>query len=360
MMAGERKKIILVDDTPIVLKLARNTLMGKYDVFTAPSADKLFLLLNQVLPDLVLLDVLMPGLDGYETIKKLKGDPMTADIPVIFLTSKSDAGSEFEGLSLGAVDYIVKPFSPQLLLKRVDLHMLVETQRKDLEELNDNLQVLVEKKTASILELQRAVLMTMSNLVECRDDVTGEHVERTELYLRFLVAEMLERGLYAEQLGSWGMELFYQSALLHDVGKIAIRDIILLKPGKLTAAEFEEMKKHALFGEAIIEKIQSSSRENMFLTHARIMAGTHHERWDGKGYPRGLSVYDIPLQGRMMAIVDVYDALVSERPYKKAFSHEEAIRIIEEGAGSQFDPVLAPVFVDASARFAAGVVLHSA
>ena len=350
-MLQDRKKVILVDDNPINLKLARNTLMGKYDVFTVPSAEKLFQLIEKTLPDIILLDVMMPGISGYDAIKVLKNDPRTVDIPVIFLTSKSDTNSELEGFIQGAVDYVSKPFSPQLLLKRVDVHVLVESQKRELQHINDNLQKIVEEKTAAVLELQDALLRTMSNLVEYRDDVTGGHVERTEHFLKIFMDEVLAQKVYHEVLDTWDIKFFLQSAQLHDVGKIAIRDNILMKPGPLTKEEFEEMKKHTTFGEKVIEKIQQESRESIFLTHAKIMAGTHHEKWDGSGYPRGLAGANIPLQGRLMALVDVYDALVSERPYKKAFPAEQAIQIIKEGSGKQFDPVLVNVFTTAALRF---------
>ena len=349
-MTQDRKKVILVDDNPINLKLARNTLMGKYDVFTVPSAEKLFQLLEKTLPDIVLLDVLMPGISGYDAIKVLKNNPRTADIPVIFLTSKNDTNSELEGFIQGAVDYVSKPFSPQLLLKRVDVHVLVESQKKELKHINENLQQIVEEKTEAVLELQNAVLKTMSNLVEYRDDVTGGHVERTEHFLQLLMSEMINQKVYHDVLETWDLKLFLQSAQLHDVGKIAIRDNILMKPGPLTKEEFEEMKKHTTFGEKVIEKIQQSSRESIFLTHAKIMAGTHHEKWGGGGYPRGISGSDIPLQGRLMALVDVYDALISERPYKKAFTPDEALKIIGEGKDVQFDPALVDVFITAVRR----------
>jgi len=350
-MQQDRKKVILVDDNPINLKLARNTLMGKYDVFTVPSAEKLFQLLEKTLPDIILLDVMMPGISGYDAIKVLKEEARTAEIPVIFLTSKNDTNSELEGFTRGAVDYVSKPFSPQLLLKRVDVHVLVETQKKELKHINENLQQIVDEKTEAVLELQDAVLKTMSNLVEYRDDVTGSHVERAERFLRLLMEEMLQKNLYSDILQTWDIKLFLQSAQLHDVGKIAIRDNILMKPGPLTTEEFNEMKKHTTFGEKVIEKIQQGARESVFLTHAKIMAGTHHERWDGSGYPRGIAGSDIPLQGRLMALVDVYDALTSERPYKKAFGPEKAISIVKEGSGTQFDPNLVEVFVSASQGF---------
>jgi len=344
-MAETRKKVILVDDNPINLKLARNTLMGKYDVFTVPSAAKLFELLEKTLADIILLDVMMPEMNGYDAIKVLKNNPRTADIPVIFLTSKSDANSELEGFVQGAVDFVSKPFSPQLLLKRVDVHVLVESQKKELEHINRNLQHLVEEKTDEIQELQNAILKTMSNLVEYRDDVTGGHVERSEQFLKLLTEEMIRRNVYSDDVKDWDMKLFFQSSQLHDVGKIAIKDNILLKPAKLTAEEFNEMKRHTFFGEKVIEKIQESTKESVFLTHAKIMAGTHHEKWDGTGYPRGIAGSNIPLQGRLLALVDVYDALISERPYKKPFSADEALEIIKQGSGVQFDPALVEIFV---------------
>jgi putative two-component system response regulator len=192
------------------------------------------------------------------------------------------------------------------------------------------------------------LLKTISDLVEFRDDVTGGHVGRTGRLLEILMDAMTQFGIYNDITNAWDKQLFFQSAQLHDVGKIAIKDSILLKPGKLTPEEFDEMKKHTTFGEKIILRIEQDSRESVFLTQARIMASTHHEKWNGMGYPRGLSGSDIPLEGRMMAIVDVYDALVSERPYKKAFSHKDALGIIAGEAGRQFDPLLASVFVGAS------------
>jgi putative two-component system response regulator len=351
LMENDKKKIVLVDDNPVNLKLARNTLMERYNVFTVPSAQKLFQFLEQTIPDLILLDVVMPEISGYEAIGTLKNNPRTAGIPVIFLTSRTDTTSELEGFSLGAVDYISKPFSPQLLLKRVEVHLLLESQKAELKDLNENLQHLVDEKTGEVLELQNAMLITMANLVECRDDVTGGHVERTEQFLRLLVAEMREEGVYRDILDTWNIELFLQSSKLHDVGKIAIKDNVLLKPGPLTKEEFEEMKKHTIFGETVIEKIQQNAKESIFLTHAKIMAGTHHENWDGTGYPRGIGGSNIPLQGRLMAFVDVYDALISDRPYKKAFPPEQAVKIITEGCGTQFDPDLKNVFLSASKRF---------
>jgi len=355
-MIGDRKKIILVDDNPINLKLARNTLMGKYDVFTVPSAEKLFQLLEKTIPEIILLDVMMPGMSGYDTIEVLKNSPRTAGIPVIFLTSKSDTPSEMVGFEHGAVDYISKPFSPEILLKRVDVQVDLQTAKKELKHYADNLEHIVYEKTADIQKLQDVMLMTMSDLVETRDDVTGSHLERTQRILKILLEEMTGQQIYQEIIQAWDTKLFLKSAQLHDVGKIAVSDSILKKPGPLTPEEFEEMKKHTTFGEKVIDKIigklrEENSKESAFLIDAKIMAGTHHEKWDGSGYPRNLGGFQIPLQSRLMSLVDVYDALISERPYKKAFSREQALEIIKEGSAVQFDPVLVDIFISAVEHF---------
>ncbi|MDR0248170.1 MAG: response regulator [Oscillospiraceae bacterium] len=350
-MSEERKTIVLVDDDVTNLTIAKNSLSSGYNIITLNSGLKLIRLLERQTPDLILLDVEMPEINGYETIKLLKANAATHDIPVIFLTAKSDSDSEYAGLSLGAIDYIIKPFSPPLLLKRIEVHLLVEAQRLALLEFNQNLQSLVEAKTRSVIELQNAILKTMSELVEYRDNITGGHIERTQSYLRVLVDEIVRRGVYADIVSKWDLTLLLQSAQLHDVGKIAIRDDILLKPGRLSFDEYEKIKVHAAFGEHVIEKIIQSTTDQAFLEHARIFAGTHHERWDGTGYPLGLKGEEIPLQGRLMAIADVYDALVSSRPYKNAFTHEEARDIIVSGRGTHFDPILVDVFQDVSEEF---------
>jgi putative two-component system response regulator len=347
-----REKIVLVDDNITNLTLGKNILTEKYDIFTVPSGEKLFFLLEKVNPNLILLDIEMPEMNGYEVMKLLKVNQKTADIPVIFLTAKSDTSSELEGLTLGAVDYISKPFSPPLLLKRIELHLLVESQKKALVNYNDNLQEMVMAKTKNVLDLQNAVLRTVANLVEHRDENTGGHVERTRGYLAILLDAMVERGLYVDEVQSWDRDFFLQSSQLHDVGKIAIKDSILLKPGKLTDEEFTEMKTHAECGMKIIEKMQEElPEESDFLEYAKVLAGTHHEKWNGTGYPYGLKEHNIPLPGRLMAIADVYDALISVRPYKAPLTHEDAVRIITEGKGSQFEPDLIDLFLHVSDKF---------
>jgi putative two-component system response regulator len=350
-MESDKQLIILVDDNLANLKIGNNFLEEKYTVATAPSAAKMFSLLKNNVPAIILLDIDMPEMNGYEAIKILKSNPETKDIPVIFLTAKNESEDELEGLSLGAIDYVTKPFNPALLLKRIEVHLLVEGQRKELQYFNENLQKMVEEKTDSILDMQNALLKTIAELVECRDDITGGHIERTQKGIKILLEEIKKNGVYREETKGWDVDLLLQSSQLHDVGKISINDNILKKPGKLTTEEFNEMKKHASFGEEIIEKIEALAKESDFLNYAKIFAASHHEKSDGSGYPRGLKGNAIPLLGRIMAIADVYDALTSVRPYKKAFSHEEAVRIITEGSGAQFDPTLVEVFVRAADQF---------
>ena len=357
-MKSKKELILLVDDNPANLRLGKNVLAKKYAVATAPSAEKMFGLLENNSPEMILLDVDMPEMTGYDAIKILKANPETKDIPVIFLTIMSQINNELAGLSLGAIDYITKPFQPQLLLKRIEIHLLVETHRKTLEkqaeelkDFNKNLQKMVEEKTRNVFDLQNALLKTMAELVESRDDITGGHIDRTQYIIKVILEEMKRLNVYQEETEGWDMNLLLSSCQLHDVGKIAINDNILRKPGKLDDKEVEEMKKHALFGEQIIEKIESLVKESDFLKHAKIFAGTHHEKWDGTGYPHGLKGIEIPLLGRIMAIADVYDALISIRPYKKALTHEESVKIIVEGSGTQFDPVLVEIFTKVADQF---------
>ncbi|MCL2080356.1 MAG: response regulator [Oscillospiraceae bacterium] len=350
-MNSSREKIIIVDDIATNLSIAKSALSDKYDVFTAPSGDKLFLLLSKLTPDLILLDIEMPEMDGYDIIKRLKKAEKTMHIPVIFLTGKIDPEHEIMGLNLGAVDYITKPFSRELLSKRIDLHVLMERQKHELLKHNLSLESEIDKKSKTVMELQSAILKTIAELVECRDDVTGDHIGRTQYSLRLLISLLIENKVYAEELSALDIPLLIMSSQLHDVGKISIRDNILMKKGKLTKDEFEEMKNHTGYGADIIRRIESSTTENEFLLYAEVFAETHHERWDGTGYPNGLKGEEIPLQGRLMAIVDVYDALVSSRPYKDAFSHETAINIIKDGLGTQFDPHICRVFVDNHSLF---------
>ncbi|MDR1660190.1 MAG: response regulator, partial [Desulfovibrio sp.] len=353
-MKSARRLIMLVDDSLTNLQTGQTVLSEEYTVMTVPSAQKMLEALKVLewrKPELVLLDVDMPGMSGFEAIKILKDSPETRDIPVIFLTAMNESADELKGLRLGAVDYITKPFSPALLRQRIALHLLLADQKRTLadqtrrlRDYNDNLQGMVETKTKTILKLQNKILTAMAEMVEGRDGVTGNHIANTQRYLRTLLSVVIHAGIWPEESREWDIELLAQSSQLHDVGKISISDSVLKKPGKLTAEEFDEMKQHVRFGIGFLEKLEDGEEDSRFLQYAKTFAAFHHEKWDGSGYPHGLSKEDIPPLGRMMAIADVYDALTSVRPYKKAFSHEEAVRIIVKGRGTHFDPALVGLF----------------
>jgi len=322
--------IFVVDDNDTNLALAAKALESQYRVLTMPSAEKMFALLEKKKPDIILLDIEMPDQSGFEAMKKLKSCDTCSNIPVIFLTSRTDAASEAHGIDLGAVDFIQKPFSEPVLLNRIKHHL--------------NIDKLIRERTGHLVRLQNGIVFIMANLVENRDKNTGGHIERTTMYMKILIEAMTSHGVYADEMLSWNLESVISSARLHDLGKITIPDAILNKPGPLTEEEFQIMKTHSLVGERIIDEAIQLTGDAEFLNNAKVIAVSHHERWDGTGYPYGLKGDEIPLQGRIMAVIDVYDALVSERPYKKSFSHKEAVKIIKEGSGRHFDPLIADVF----------------
>jgi len=307
-------------------------------------------MLEKTKPDLILLDVEMPEMSGYDAIWEIKSNPETAEIPVIFLTGKDDPEDELKGLSLGAVDYIAKPFSPPLLIKRIELHLLIQLQKHELRTFNENLVSMVKERTEDINTLQNAIILWAAEMVEFRDEKTGRHIENVQKYLELLLDEMGKSELYAPELAKWDIEAFLKSAALHDVGKIKIPDVILLKKTRLTDEEFDNMKLHTVYGKMLLDSLQNKVPNQTFLDYAKTLAYLHHEKWDGTGYPEKFKGCDIPLQARMMALADVYDALISERPYKKPFTHEEAISIINEGRGTQFDPDLTDLFVSLSEK----------
>ena len=347
-MDEQKTCVFIVDDNILNLNSGKSALQNKYTVITIPSGEKLFIALEKVKPDLILLDIDMPGMSGYDVIKGLKLNPETAGIPVIFLTGKVEADNELLGLTLGAVDYITKPFSQPLLLKRVELHLLLQKQKNELRELNGNLLGIVNDRIDDLSTLQNAIIIWAAEVIEFRDEETGQHVERVQKYLKILLHEMENNERYADEIATWDIDAFLKSALLHDVGKIKIRDDILLKTTRLTDEELVDMKLHSLYGKRLLESLQDKVPNQTFLEYAKLLAHRHHENWDGSGYPDGIKGEEIPLQARMMALTDVYDALISKRPYKKALSHEEAIKIITDGSGTQFDPDLTYLFVSLS------------
>jgi putative two-component system response regulator len=304
-------------------------------------------------PDLILLDIELPEIDGYEAIRILKTDQKLRDIPVIFLTARRDENSEFKGLSLGAIDYVYKPFSASLLLRRIDNQLLLASQRRELKHYSENLEKIVNDKIGELESLKDAILSIVAEVVECRDGVTGGHISRTTTFFELLLENVLKRGLFTHETANWDQRLLIASTRLHDVGKVAIPDAILNKPAKLTNAEFEVMKTHVQLGVDMIGRIEENAGSGQhFLSYAKTITGTHHEKWDGSGYPLGLSKTSIPLEGRMMAIADVYDALIAKRPYKDPLSSEEAKHIILEGRGTHFDPLLVDVFNEIALDFA--------
>jgi putative two-component system response regulator len=334
---GIMKIIFAVDDSDTNLSMAEKALEDQYDVMTMPSAAKMFRPLEKITPDLILLDIEMPEMSGFEALQLLKANEQWADIPVMFLTGRTDAVVEVHGFELGAVDFVAKPFSAPVLQNRIKTHLDIDR--------------IIRERTAQLYRLQNAIVSVLADMVENRDKGTGGHIERTSIYIRRLIDAMKSCGVYACELRGWDVEKMISSARMHDLGKISITDIIVNKPDRLTKEEFEIMKTHAAEGERIIDEIIARTGEGEFLYNAKLFAGYHHERWDGTGYPRGIKGTEIPLQGRIMAIVDVYDALVSERPYKGAYTHDEAVKIIMENAGTHYDPKIAGVFFEVKDRF---------
>jgi len=338
------KTIFVVDDTNINLFDAEEALSGEYNVLTLSSAVVMFDVLCNTKPDLILLDILMPDIDGFEALERLKSDSRYADIPVIFLTNKNDTATEARGFKMGAIDFVTKPFSEPVLLNRIKSHLDIENKIHERTEM-------LQQRTEKLQKLQNSMVSVLANMVEGRDKLTGRHIERTTGYIKILLEAMLNRGIYAEEMKNWNLDVIVSSARLHDIGKIVVTDLILNKPESLTKIEYDIMKTHTEEGEKLIDIIINESGDEDFLRSAKLFAGTHHERCDGQGYPRGLKGFDIPLQGRIMAIADVYDALVSDRPYKKAFTHDKAVESIFEGRGSQFDEKIVDVFMDIHGLF---------
>ena len=347
-----RKKIMLVDDNVANLATGRHFLKPFYDVYTASSAALMFEILEKVLPDLILLDVDMPQMDGHEAMRRLKRARRFSAVPVIFLTALSDEQRELRGFDLGAVDYVSKPFSPPRLLRRIENHLLILRQQAIIRRHAEDLEGLVRRKTGEVFSLQNAMLETMAELAEYRGRFAGGQGAFTPLYVKAMLDEMQGDPLYAEEISSWDMTFLLPSVQLHDVGKIAIPDSILNKPEPLSPEEFAIMKTHVGTGVDVVERIKARIPDHSFMRHARRIVEAHHEKWDGTGYPGGLKGEDIPLEGRLTAFADVYDALVSWRPYRrKAYSHEEAVEIMRDGSGSHFDPSLMEIFLRVEDEF---------
>ncbi len=345
--------VLVVDDTPDNLTLMGGLLHDHYRVKIANNGEKaLKIAQGENPPDLILLDIMMPGIDGYEVCRRLKAHGTTRDIPVIFLTSRSDLDDERQGLALGAVDYITKPISPPILLARVSTHLALKATADFLRDKSAYLEREVALRTLEVQAIQDVTIMAMTSLAETRDNETGNHIRRTQLYVKALAEHLRGHPRFAHVLNDRMIDLLYKSAPLHDIGKIGIPDNILLKPGKLTVEEFEIMKTHTTLGRDAIEKAERRLGMRVaFLSVSKEIAYSHQEKWDGSGYPEGLQGDAIPVSARLMAVADVYDALISKRVYKPAFSHEQACATIIKGRGTHFDPDMVDAFVEIAEDF---------
>ncbi len=347
--------ILIVDDSPENLSVLGELLRDDYRVRAANSGPvALRLAALAPTPDLIVLDVMMPGMDGYEVLKRLRDDPATREVPVIFATSLDAAEDEEKGLKEGAVDYITKPLRPAVVLARLSTHLELKRVRDQLKDKNLDLEAQVQARMGENLLIQDVSIFALAHLAEIRDSETGNHLRRTKGYVRCLAQGLRDHPRFAHELDDKKIELLVKSAPLHDIGKVGIRDDILRKPGKLSADEWVIMKTHAALGAAAIEDAEREVPQKVaFLDIAKQIARHHHERWDGKGYPDGLAGDDIPLAARLMALADVFDALISRRVYKEPFPVEQARSMIVEQRGQQFDPDVCDAFSAAFDEFCA-------
>ena len=351
-MTEPRPVILAVDDVPDNLALVRALLRQRYEVRTAASGEQALAMIQSEPPDLILLDVMMPGLDGYETCSRLKADERFRRIPVLFLTARAEIEDEEKGFSLGAVDYITKPLNPSLLLARVNTHLQLKQTQDALNERNEFLEAEIVRRVNEITLLQEVAITAMASLAETRDRETGGHIQRTANYVRVLGEHLRCQGIYDDVLTPEAIYLMAKSAPLHDIGKMGIPDMILWKPAKLNAEEFALVQRHPLIGKRAIEGAEKLlGTSDSFLRYAKEMAYAHHERWNGTGYPENLAGEQIPVSARLMALADVYDAIISRRVYKDPMPHANAVEIIREVSGKQFDPVVVQAFLTLADRF---------
>ena len=345
----DKLKVMVVDDESRMRKLVRDFLeKQEYTVLEAEDGEQAVdTFFKEKDIALILLDVMMPGMDGYEVCQELKKNPKTEKIPVIFLTAKTDVEDEKRGFEVGAVDYITKPVSAPLVLARIKTHLLLKDSQDFLIDKNKFLEQEVYRRTQEVVAIQDVTIIAMGSLAETRDSETGNHIRRTQNYVKMLATKLKNNPRFRHFLTDENIELLYKSAPLHDIGKVGVPDHILLKPGKLTPKEFEIMEKHTVFGrDAILAAERRLESPTSFLTFAREIAYSHQEKWDGSGYPEGLTGDDIPISARLMAVADVYDALITRRIYKPAFAHEESVDIIKNGYAAHFDPDIVDAFIE--------------
>lgn len=361
MSASQHKqKIMIVDDAPSNIAVLGQILTGEYDLVVATNGEKALLLAEITpLPDLILLDIMMPGIDGYEVCARLKANSLTRRIPVIFVTAKDDTTDEEKGFACGGVDYLTKPVSAPIVRARVKTHLALHDQNRVLEKK-------VRERTVELSDTQDIFIFGLANLAECRDNETGGHIQRTQHYVRILAEQLAGHERYRNFLGPEVISLLFKSAPLHDIGKVGIPDSILLKPGKLTDEEFREMQRHVIYGyDCMVNSVKKLGKESLpsFLRFASEIALTHHEKWDGSGYPYGLKGEAIPVSGRLMTVADIYDALISKRPYKPPFTHSRAVEIITKGDGrvmpGHFDPDVLAAFQERQQEFREHALLYA-
>lgn len=343
--------ILLVDDTETNLDILVDALGEDYEVAVATDGPTALALAKEQTPDLILLDIMMPGMDGYEVCRRLMADPATAGTPVIFLTALTDVADKTRGFAVGGVDYVTKPFEPAEIKARARTHLSLRLARQELARQNEILEEKVRERTRELALTQDAIIEAMAGLAEYRDPETGAHIKRTRNYVRVLAEKLRGEPGYDGYFTDEIIDLLYKSAPLHDIGKVGVRDDILLKPGPLTDAEFAVMRRHTVYGRDAIQAAARNLGDNSFLRLAQEIAYTHQERWDGSGYPQGLAGEAIPISGRLMAIADVYDALISRRVYKAPFTHAKAVVVIRDGRGSHFDPAMVDAFLDVQETF---------
>ncbi|WP_028451430.1 HD-GYP domain-containing protein [Chitinilyticum aquatile] len=349
----DKPLLLLVDDSPDGLAHLHALLKDRYRIKVASTGERaLQIAVAEPPPALILLDVVMPGMDGYAVCRALKAKRETRDIPVLFLTGQHDEEAETTGFAAGAVDYLHKPFSAPVLLARIATQLALKQAVDALREQNAGLEQEVARRTEDVLKIQEGIIVTMASLAEARDLETGNHIVRTQEYVKALAEALRSHPRFADGLDEMAIMRLYKSVPLHDIGKIGIPDRILLKPGKLSAAEFEVMKTHTTIGyEALLRAEQQIGLQIPFFTVAKEVALYHQEKWDGSGYPEGLTGEAIPLSARLMALADVYDALISRRVYKPPMPHEQAVAIISAGRGSHFDPDIVDAFLGIQEQF---------
>ncbi len=353
-MAQPEYTLLVADDEPVNLRVLGELLQSRYRVRVANSGGRALQVANSdPPPDLILLDIVMPDMDGYAVLATLRANPATRDIPVIFVTSMGASADEERGLQLGAVDYITKPYQPAIVLARVRTHLELKQARDWLKDQNAFLEAEVNRRLAENLMIQDASIMALASLASVRDTETGNHLLRTQGYVRALAEQLRGHPRHAAQLTPRYINSLAKSAPLHDIGKVGIPDHILLKPGRLTPEEWSIMQTHARLGSEAIEAAERDVAQPIeFLAIAKEITRCHHEKWDGSGYPAGLKGDAIPLSARLMALADVFDALSTRRPYKESMNMAQVTEMIVAGRGQHFDPDVVDAFLAVRERFA--------